>query len=271
VADRRQEDDRACPCRHPLLPGYRARQPHGANAIAVRIDGATVGYLSRADAAEYRPGLLALQEKEGCLIGLSGVIVGGGIRADGLGMLGIWLQHDPADFGLRPVAPLLPPVLAGQLRTGLTEALNTDAADASYDLAWLTGLPTDHIAAISRLRRLLTEDPDPIDRHYMYGELERRLYRSRDAFDSALDEYDETCRRHDAEMDVILAALLAKFGKVPVLTTYTQATIRHQKAKNWSEAIRWAQRGLELYGDRPARPEVVDDLKKRIATYETRL
>jgi hypothetical protein len=245
--------------------------PHDANAIAVRIDGATVGYLSRSDAAEYRPGLQALQKKHGCPIGLSGIIVGGGIRTDGLGMLGVWLQHDPADFGLRPVVPPPPPVLAGRLRTGLTEALNTDAADDSYDLSWLTSLPTDRVAAINRLRRLLTEDSDPIDRHYMFDELERLLYRSRDAFDSALDEYDETCRRHDAEMDVIRAALLVKFGKVPVLTTYIQTTIRHQKAKNWAEAIRWAQRGLELYGDRPARPEVVDDLKKRIATYKTRL
>jgi len=245
--------------------------PYDANAISVWISGMTVGYLSREDAAEYRPGLLALQAKKEHSIALAGVIVGGGMRADGPGRLGVWLSCDPRDFGVAIVAPPAPAVLQGAMRTGLSQALATDEQDESYDLSWLEQLPSDHIAAIGRLRELLEHDPDPIDRHYMFCELEWHLYRSRDAFTSALPEYDETCRRHDAEMDVIRDALLAKFGKVPLLETYTQMAIRQQKAKNWREAIWWAQRGVALYGDHAARPEAVEDLNKRIAAYDGKL
>jgi tetratricopeptide (TPR) repeat protein len=245
--------------------------PYDANAISVWIRGMRVGYLSREDAAEYRPGLLTLQAKERRSIALAGVIVGGGIRADGPGRLGVWLSCDPGDFGVAIVAPPVPETIQGTIRTGLSQALATDEQDESYDLSWLEQLPSDHIAAIRRLRELLDHDPDPIDRHYMFCELEWRLYRSRDAFASALDEYDEACRRHDAEMNGIRDALLAKFGKVPLLETYTQMAIRQQKAKNWREAIQWAQRGVALYEDHAARPEAIDDLKKRIAAYNSKL
>ena len=96
-------------------------------------------------------------------------------------MLGVWLSHDPVDFGLAAIVPPAP-ALAGAMRTGLTEALLTDAADDSYDLSWLRRLPSDTPPAIRELRRLLQHDPDPIDRHFMFCELEDRLYRSRDVF-----------------------------------------------------------------------------------------
>jgi hypothetical protein len=130
------------------------------------------------------------------------------------GMLGMWLTHDPADFGLAAIVPPPPAALAGSMRTGLTEALLTDAEDDSYDLSWLHRLPSDALAAVRELRRL----------------------------------------RHNAEMDGIRAALLAKFGKVPVLETYRQMAIRRQKAKDWQQAIWWVERGLALYGEQAARP-----------------
>lgn len=89
----------------------------------------------------------------------------------------------------------------------------------------------------------------------MYCELEERLYKSRDAFTSALDDYDQACTSHDMEMDGIRKALFVKFGAVPLLDTYRQMAVRHQKAKNWAEALRWAQRGMALYGEDAARPE----------------
>lgn len=241
------------------------------NAISVWIDGMKVGYLSREDAEVYRPGLLALQAREGKSIGLRGVIVGGGIREDGPGFLGVWMSHDPADFGLTAIVPPPASFMLGSMRTGLTEALLTDEEDDSYDLSWLQRLPSDPIGAISRLRELLQHDPDPIDRHFMYCELEERLYRSRDAFSSALAEFDEVCVRHDVEIDGIREALLAKFGKVPLLETYRQMAIRQQKAKKWSDAIWWAERGLALYAQNAARPEVIDDLEKRAAAYRAKL
>jgi hypothetical protein len=79
--------------------------PYDANAVSVWVQGLKVGYLSRDDARRYRPGLLALEQRYGKPIALAGAIVGGGMRADGPGRLGVFLDHDPADFGLRPMAP----------------------------------------------------------------------------------------------------------------------------------------------------------------------
>ncbi|MDZ5447786.1 hypothetical protein U2F26_34655 [Micromonospora sp. 4G57] len=244
--------------------------PYDSNAISVWISGLRVGYLSRADAADYRSGLVALEARHGRRVALSGVVVGGGMRSDGPGMLGVWLSHSPQDFGVAPVvAP--EPVLQLTMRTGLSAAFATDAEDDSYDLSWYEDLPADHIAAVKKLRLLLGEDPDPIDRHFMFCELERRLYRSRDAFDSAIEQYDEACRQHDAEMDVIRTALFEKFQEIPLLETYTQMAIRQQKAKNWDRALWWARRGIALYGSDAARPEAVSDLEKRVAAYSRKL
>jgi HIRAN domain len=245
--------------------------PYDANAISVRIEGSTVGYLCRDDARSFLPGLLKLEARYGARISLAGVVVGGGIRQDGPGMLGIWLSYDPVDFDLVAIVPPPVPALAGAMRTGLTEALLTDAEDDLYDLSWLHRLPSDALSAIPELRRLLEHDPDPIDRHFMFCELEDRLYRSRDVFASALTEYDDTCERHDAEMDGIRDALLAKFGEVPVLETYRQMAMRQQKVEDWQRAIWWAERGLALYGGQAAWPESVDDLRNRLAAYQSKL
>ena len=71
----------------------------------------------------------------------------------------------------------------------------------------MSGLPADDIRAISALQQLLAHDADPIDRHFMHAQLENLLYRARNAFASALDEYDQACRDHDGEMDAIRQAL----------------------------------------------------------------
>jgi hypothetical protein len=74
--------------------------PYDANAVSVWVQGLKVGHLSRANARHYRPGLIKLQERYGHPIALNGVIVGSGMRQDGPGRLGIFLRHNPADFGL---------------------------------------------------------------------------------------------------------------------------------------------------------------------------
>lgn len=241
--------------------------PYDANAIAVQIDGQVIGYLPRATAQEYLPGLQRLISVRGGYVALRGVIVGGGYYNDGPGRLGVWLEHDPADFGVRSVSSgLAPPGNAsadGVMRTGFTEAWLTDAVDDSYDLSWFNDLPEADRPAIAKLRELLTADPDPIDRHFQFAELEARLYRSRDLYESALAEYDETCARHDAEMECICAAFITKWGKVPLLDTYRQMAIRQQKKKDWQACKWWAERGLALYGQRAAREEAVEDLIKR--------
>jgi HIRAN domain len=181
--------------------------PYDANAVAVWIQGLKVGYLSREDARRYRPGLLALEQQHGRPIALAGVIAGGGMRADGPGRLGVFLEHDPADFGLRPMQ--MSPLSGSAMRTGLSDALATDDGDDSYDLTWMSDLPPDELRAIKMLRQLLEREAHAIDRHYMHAHLQTLLYRSRDVFASALDEYDQACCQHDSEMDSIRVAFMA--------------------------------------------------------------
>ncbi len=233
---------------------------YDANAISVWVEGLQVGFLSRDDAADYRPGLMRLAEHGP--VALAATIVGGG--RGGPPLLGIFLDHDPTDFGLTG-----PP--AWELRTGLSEAFATDLADDSYDLSWFQALPDDTRRAASKLQELLDHDPDPIDRHFMFSELEARLYRLRDVEPDALSDYDRICQAHDAEMVTIRPALCGKFGKMPLLETYKQQAIRQQKAKNWAEGRRWARRGLEVYGEDASSQDWVDDLRKREASFIAKL
>lgn len=237
---------------------------HDPLAIRVDVQGWTVGYLCRDDAASYNPGLRSLMATHSAHIGLRGVIVGGGYYPDGPGRLGVWLEHNPANFGVTTAARSVPdrPV-GGSMRTGFSEAWLSDAEDDSYDLSWYTTLPAGDVDAIAVLRTLLATDPDPIDRHFQFAELEARLYRSRDLYPEALAEFDQTCRMHDAEMEAICSAFRRKWQKVPLLETYKQMAIRQQKLKDWGAVQRWCERGLDLYGNDAAREDAVEDLLKR--------
>jgi hypothetical protein len=239
---------------------------YDSHAIAVFVEGRVVGYLDRQTAALYVRNLQELMASLGAHIGLKGVVVGGGQYDDGPGRLGVWLEHDPSDFGIQRASRVpggRPPLGTGTMRTGFSEAWLTDAEDDSYDLSWFNGLPGADRPAIARLRELLATDPDPIDRHFQFAELESPLYRCRDLYDSALDEFDDACRCHDAEMEMICQAFMAKWSKVPLLETYRQMTIRQQKKKDWDACLWWAERGLALYGNAAAREDAVEDLLKR--------
>jgi hypothetical protein len=258
--------------RHRILAALvpQPDNPYDSNAISVQIDGNIVGYLPRDVAATYLPGLRSLMAQSRAHVALNGVIVG-----QGRGRLGVWLEHDPTDFGLPSSdsrqAPGRPQGASGAMRTGFSEAWLTDVEDDSYDLSWFNDLPDADVPAIEQLRELLAVDPDPIDRHFQFAELEGRLYRSRDLFPSALGEYDAACQLHDAEMVAICQAFLTKWGKIPLLETYRQMAIRQQKAKDWEAVIWWTERGLSLYGDNPAREEAVEDLLKRRNRARTKL
>lgn len=244
-----------CEIRAVLEP--EPNNPADRNAVVVLVEGKCVGHLSRQDAAEYLPGIQRLTSD--APVGLTGVIVGGGRRNDGIGFLGVFLDHDPRDFGLRRGG------YSGELRTGFSEAAATDLEDDSYDLSWYDELSIDHSAAIQQLRRMLENERDPIDRHYMLSELAKRLYKCRDTDPGALNDFDTVCREHHAEMVAIRHALFEKFAQVPVIETYGQAVIRCQKAKDWATMREWAEHGITAYGEHAARPEVVEDLHKRLA------
>jgi hypothetical protein len=88
--------------RHPVCAVLIAEDdnPYDAHAVAAWVQGLQVGHLSHVNARRYRPGLLSLQRRHGRPVALDGVIVAGGIREDGPGRLGVFLRHNPADFGL---------------------------------------------------------------------------------------------------------------------------------------------------------------------------
>ena len=213
---------------------------YDANAIAVWVNGLQVGYLSRDDAEDYRPGLERLCG-EGP-VALRGTIVGGGY-GDRVALLGVFLDHDPADFGITPDSLQ---AYEGDLCTGLSQAFRTDLKDDSYDLSWYNELPQDTRRAVAKLKALLVSDPDPIDRHFMFVELEWRLYRLRDLEEGTLADFDAVCAAHDSEMVTIRPALHDKFSAMPLLETYKQQCVRQQKAKDFARGLWWAERGLEL-------------------------
>ena len=95
--------------------------PEDENAIMVQIDGNCVGYLTRNDAALYLPGLNTLRAKGE--VALEGLIIGGGPRDDGIGFLGVFLDHDPRDFKIPRTGHGYGSV---GLRTGFSEAVETD-------------------------------------------------------------------------------------------------------------------------------------------------
>lgn len=240
--------------------------PYDSNAVTIQVDGQIVGYLSRADAVIFRPAIERLTAETGSVVALRGMIVGGGIRDDGVGRLGVWLRHDPSDFGMASAnTPPAPEVYrtVRSMRTGLTEAQLADAADDSYDLSWFDELPNGDRPAIAELRLILEKTVVPIERHFVLAELGARLYRCRDLYVEALDEFDEVCSQHDAEMSAICEEFRTRWGVVPMLELYRQMAIRQQKLGDWAAALWWAERGVELYGDSPARIDAVEDLQKR--------
>lgn len=243
--------------RHPvtalLMP--ETDNSYDANAVAVYVTGGKAGYLSADTAGEMQPGVTALMEKEGRAVALSGVIVGGSSGRS----LGLFLSYDPTDFGLAP--------------TPLAERHQhlTDTGDTAIEYPWEVELPTEPVAAIACLRRHLAHATEPVERHFLYFELESHLYKSRETFDSALEEYDEACRQHDAEMETIRPALIGEFSGLPRLTLYKQSAIRHQKAHDFEQALWWAQRGLDVYGTDALRPENVADLSSRVDKYKAKL
>lgn len=147
-----------------------------------------------------------------------------------------------------------------------------EGLDLPVQISWLDQLSGNHGPQdIVTLRKLLAGERDPIDRHFMLTELAKCLYKCREAFASALDEFDMVCEQHHGEMEIIRPALVEKFGRAPVVDMYQQAAIRCQKARDWRHVATWAERGMALYGSDAAGPEVVDDLRKRLAYAQAKM
>ncbi len=237
------------------------KNPYDSNAVAVWVGGLKVGHLSREDAEVYQPAVIRLQREAGNPVALTGRIVGG----DSGKSFGIWLKHDPEDFGLAK------PSTGERLHQENRDSGGVFTGSAAAEMTWMDRLPSDQLAAIKKLRQLLVSESGPADRHFMYLELEKFLYKCRDVFESALAEFETTCEQHHEEMKTIRPALVAALGGVPFLPTYRQMVIMKQKAHDFVSATDWAQRGLSMYGSDALRQEDVDDLQNRVAKLQGKL
>jgi hypothetical protein len=220
--------------------------PHDSDAVAVWVSGALIGYIDRELAPDLRQGLLRLQAQAGAPIAIKGNVIGGG---PGRSNLGVFLDFDPADFGI--------------------EDLFEDDAEPDWDWRpkghrWdVVDQGGDSLGHIAALDAALKADDDPVFKHYAYEALERTLYRGRDVMPGVLVRYDEVCEAHAAELSGMRAPLIALLGDVPHVTTFRQASIRWQKAHDYSAAANWARRGLEFYQDSDQRQADVADLEER--------
>lgn len=212
---------------------------HDSNAVSVWVFGLKVGYLDLADVHKYRTGIQRLMEDKGRPVALKGHITGG---ESGQPIFGMWMEYDHADFVV-----------------------------TQGDPRWRERIPSDQLAAIKYLRDTLDTEDTALDRHFLYLELEKLLYKSRNVFASALDQYREAAEWHDDEMGLIRPALMAEFGGIPSLPTYRQMAIVEQKEHDYEAALDWAKRGLALYGNDALADDNVEDLKVRIGTYEKKL
>lgn len=215
---------------------------HDSNAIEVRVEGIKVGHLSRDDATEYQSALIQLMRTTGKHVALNGRIVGGEAERP---TLGIWLRHTRSDFGL-PDRPR-----ANGVRTGKTSATSG-----------FNG-PRDHVSAIRGIRQELQTESRPIKRHFLFNDLEESLYKSRDAFTSALNDFEEVCLQHHAEIHAIRESLISDFGSLPLLPTYRQMVIMKTKAGDFALALQWANWGIAVYGDEAGNVENLQDLETR--------
>lgn len=78
------------------------------------------------------------------------------------------------------------------------------------ELEWLEHLPSNRLAATKKLRSLLADEADAVERHFMFLELEKLLYRIRDEDEPALADFERTCIEHDSEMDEVVELLSRK-------------------------------------------------------------
>jgi hypothetical protein len=254
----RSETNRASAGR--ILVSVQTEPSNKMDRNAVRICGSsaqTLGYLPRDFAVLASPAVARFRRAEGAWPSCLARIVGGRPEAPSLG---IWLDLDLFRLGIA-VDRAASSVSSG-FRTGLSDAVSSDQADDTYDLAWIAKL-SESPADIPLLQDFLSHDHAPISRHYLYSQLERTLYRARDSLSSALEDFDTVCEKHDAEMGEIRPALMRKFGRMPYLDTHRQASIRHQKSHDFERSALWAERGIALYGMDAADPLWVTDLINR--------
>lgn len=221
--------------------------PHDPNAVGVWVDDKQVGHLSREDAQFVAPVLRSWMLQDPAVI----FAAEGEISGAGWDRCGVYLRLATRDFGAPAPTPPAPAV-----RTGLSTA-------PQGSVAWFDALSEDRITRIKQLRLLMSTETDPISRHFVASELEEVLYRLRDDLPHALLEFDQVADMHHQELKTTRTVLLQHYRGIPLLDTYRQASVRHQRDGDLGRALEWAERGIAAYGEQAIRPEWFEDLQHR--------
>jgi DNA polymerase-3 subunit epsilon len=205
--------------------------PVDPDAIAVLIDGQLVGYLSRENAAAYGPGLRQLMKhsSEG-FVALQATIAGGGQREDGPGRLGVFLRHNPADFGVTRESEPASPTSRDRDPIGLPPSLRARLAEHGLDDALGEGAPP---ASTIYLRRMLQALEDGV---FSIGEVDELAALSREHGLSA-DDLEAAHRgllaaiaRHAIEDDVVSRSEREELRIVARLLDVPDTTVRQALA-----------------------------------------
>lgn len=125
--------------------------------------------------------------------------------------------------------------------------------------------------AIKRLREFLITETDSLERHYAFNLLEENLYKLRDLAAALVEEYRAGCEQHHFEINVIRPALIAQFGGLPFIPMYKQMPILLTKQREWSLAIEWCERAMEVYGQDCLDRQWPEDVARRMAKLRNRM
>lgn len=237
--------------------------PYDPNAVAVWIGGYPVGYLPRPIAPDMRAAIIRLQAENGQPVVLIGQVVGGGPDRPNLG---VFLDYDPADFGLESQSSRV--VLPGEVGTGLSELMYRSGDRKAWGIVSAGG---DSLRHLGDLRKVIATSDDPIIRHFAYASLEDALYRGREAGPEVLPQYDAACDAHLAVLPQTREALLTALGVVPVVEVFRQASIRWQKVHDYQRSLDWARSGIDFYSDAVERAGEIADLDRRLVRCQGKL
>lgn len=246
--------------------------PVDRNAIRVDIGASQVGYIAKEFATQMSPLLDKAKCKE---FTVAGVITGGAFDAPSLGVH-LWLD--------RRVSPGPSILIEDEIRnqfevwweyepkraataepTRGNEVPGTRTGASIHSGRWTAFADSELVTRVKLAREFLQSETDPLERHYAFNVLEEALYKCRDAFPTALEEFESTCEEHHKEMPEIRAGLISLLSGVPFLPTYKQIAIMKTKSKQYDAAVDWCRRGLEIYEGVALESEGTDDLQSRLA------
>ncbi len=258
-----------------LIP--EPKNKYDSNAVAIHAEnGGVIGYLSREDAAEYQPSIIALMKERGSYPVCHALMFGG--RGDKRS-IGVWLDIDLASLvggSVRENHAVAERRQYSEVEqdaptTPGNEVVGTRTGASAHAGRWVVLTDRDLLGAIESGRVFLKDEQDPLERHYAFNTLEEALYKCRNASPSALAEFEALSEQHDREMTTIRPALISFFRGVPFLPTYKRVAIMKAKAGDHRAAAHWCERGLEVYGTDALESEGTTDLRTRLEKLSRKL